>query len=88
MFSSFKALYGVQPKVGAPPILQPSTPITVSELVEYRELHLQSLKQHLANPQNRMKNMADKKHSNLQFQAGDKGLTQITTLHSSQQTLP
>jgi hypothetical protein len=45
--SPFKALYGVEAQIGAPPLPQQNTPVTVSELVEHRELHLKSLKQHL-----------------------------------------
>lgn len=70
--SPFKALYGHDPKVGAAPSLQQITPPIVSELVENRELHLQSLKENLANAQNRMKVMADKYRSNVEFQVGDK----------------
>jgi translation initiation factor IF-1 len=58
--------------VGAAPSLQQITPPTVSELMENRELHLQSLKENLANAQNRMKVMADKHRSNVEFQVGDK----------------
>jgi len=38
--SPFKALYGYDPKVGAAPLIQQTTPVTVAELVENRELHL------------------------------------------------
>jgi hypothetical protein len=51
--------------------------VIVSELVEHRELHLKSLKQHLAAAQNRMKTMADRKRSNLQFQVGDMVLLKL-----------
>jgi hypothetical protein len=40
--SPFKALYGYEPKVGDAPVLQPTTPPTIAELVENQELHLQS----------------------------------------------
>lgn len=38
--SPFKALYGVEAQIGAPPTLQHDTPLAVSELIEHRELHL------------------------------------------------
>lgn len=63
--SPFKALYGVEANVGAGLVLQPNTPQSVVELVEYKELHLQSLKKHLDLAQNKMKVMADKKRSNI-----------------------
>ena len=75
--SPFKALYGVEVKIGASPVLEATTPSTVADLVEHRELHLQSLKQHLAAAQNRMKVMADKERSNLQFQVGDMVLQKL-----------
>lgn len=67
----------MEAKIGAPPVLEETTPCSVSELVENRELHLQSLKQHLADAQNRMKIMADKKRSNLHFQVGDMVLLKL-----------
>lgn len=75
--SPFKALYGYDPKVGATPSLQPTTPSTVAELVENRELHLQALKEHLASEQNRIKVMADKQRSDIEFQVGDKVLLKL-----------
>jgi hypothetical protein len=45
--------------------------------VENRELHLQSIKQHLANAQNRMKLMADRNRTDLQFQVGDQVLLKL-----------
>jgi len=69
--SPFMALYGMEANVGAAPVLQPNTPQSVAELIEHREPHLQSLKKHLELAQNRMKVMADKKRSNLEFQVGD-----------------
>lgn len=63
--------------MGAAPDLQPTTPLSVTELIEYRELHLQSLKKHLELAQNRMKTMANKKRFNLQFQVGDLALLKL-----------
>jgi hypothetical protein len=54
-----------------------TTPPTVAELVENRQLHLQSLKQHLAAAQNRMKVMADRKRADLQFCVGDQVLLKL-----------
>lgn len=63
--SPFKALYGYEPNVGATPSVPSTTPVDVTEIVENRELHLQSLKQHLAHAQNRMKLMADRKRTDV-----------------------
>ena len=75
--SPFKALYGYEPKVGATPATTQSTSPSVAEVISNRELHLQSLKQHLSGAQNRMKVMAGKKRSDLQFQAGDQVLLKL-----------
>lgn len=75
--SPFKALYGYEPNVGATSILHPAISPTVAELVEHRELHLQSIKTHLANAQNRMKMLADRKRTDLQFQIGDQVLLKL-----------
>lgn len=40
--SPFKALYGVEANMGTATFLLPDTPQSVAELVEHRELHLQS----------------------------------------------
>jgi len=74
--SPFKALYGVEANIGIPSSSDTSTPITVTELIEKREFHLQSLKQHLVQAQNRMKTMSGKKRY-LQFQVGDKVLLKL-----------
>jgi hypothetical protein len=71
------ALYGVEPNVGAAPVLQPNTPKSVTDLIEHRELHLQSLKKNLELAQNRMKMMADRNRTNLQFQVGDMVLLKL-----------
>jgi hypothetical protein len=75
--SPFKALYGYEPKVGAIPAVTPATSTSAFEVISNRELHLQSLKQHLADAQNRMKVMADKKRRDLQFQVGDQVLLKL-----------
>jgi len=75
--SPFKALYGYEPTVGATLLISPDTLPTIADIIENRELHLQSLKQHLASAQNRMKVMADKKRVDLQFQMGDQVLLKL-----------
>ena len=65
--SPFKALYGYDPKVGAAPTIQQTTPVNVAELVENRELHLQALKENLAKAQNIIKVMADKHRTDIEF---------------------
>ena len=59
--SPFKALYGYEPNIGAVPSLPPTTTASVADIIEHRELHLQSLKEHLARAQNRMKLVVDSK---------------------------
>lgn len=63
--------------MGATPLVSPATLPTDADIIENRELHLQSLKQHLAGAQNRMKVMADKKRVDLQFQVGDQVLLNL-----------
>lgn len=63
--------------MGTPTAMQPSTHVSVSELVANWELHLQSLKEHLTTAQNRMKTMADRKRCDLQFQVGDQVLLKL-----------
>ncbi|WVZ49037.1 LOW QUALITY PROTEIN: hypothetical protein U9M48_000419 [Paspalum notatum var. saurae] len=69
--SPFKALFGYEPNLGVSGPLSASTPPSVAELAQVRELHLQVLKQHLAAAQNRMKLQADRGRVELQFQPGD-----------------
>lgn len=75
--SPFKALYGYEPRLGAIPSIPGETPPSVTEIIEHRELHMQALKHHLAQAQNRMKVMADKKRTDHQFQVGDKVLLKL-----------
>jgi len=49
----------------------------VAEIIEHRELHIQSLKEHLARAQNRMKQVADTKCTDYQFTVGDKVLLKL-----------
>jgi hypothetical protein len=57
--SSSKALYGYEPNVGAAPTLTEDTSTSVAEIITNRVAHLQSIKHHLAQAQNRIKVMAD-----------------------------
>lgn len=75
--SPFKALYGYEPNLGAVPSIQQETSPQVPDIIEHRELHLQSLKQHLARAQNRMKLLTDQKHQDFQFSVGDKVLLKL-----------
>jgi hypothetical protein len=75
--SPFKALYGYDPQIVATPTVQPTTPVSVVELVENKELHLQALKDHLAKAQNRIKVLADKHRTDQEFQIGDQVLLKL-----------
>jgi hypothetical protein len=75
--SPFKALYGYEPNIGAVPSIPPRTSTSVVGIIEHRELHLQSLKEHLARSQNRMKLVADTKRKDHQFSVGDKVLLKL-----------
>lgn len=75
--SPFKALYGYEPNIGAIPSLPDTTSPTVIEIIENRELQLQSLKDSLARAQNRMKMQAYQKCSDAQFAVGDKVLLKL-----------
>lgn len=75
--SPFKALYGYEPNIGAVPSIPSSTSTSVADIIEHRELHLQSLKEHLARAQNRMKLVADTKRTYYQFAVGDKVLLKL-----------
>jgi len=73
----FKALYAYDPNLSLAPVNHQEVQQSVQELVKDREIHLQSLKQHLASAQSRMKFQADKKRSELQFQPGDQVLLKL-----------
>jgi hypothetical protein len=75
-YSPFKALYGYEPNIGAVPSIPPTTSASVAGIIEHRELHLQSLKEHLAWSQNRMKLVANAKRKD-QFSVGDKVLLKL-----------
>ena len=75
--SPFKAMYGYEPKLAAEPTLSPTASTSVTEMVENREQHLQSLKTHLARAQNKMKQSADQKRKDFQFQVGEQVLLKL-----------
>jgi len=53
----FKALYGYDANLGAIPTITPDTTPDVNEVIQNRKFHLQSLKEHLAKAQNKMKKL-------------------------------
>ena len=75
--SPFKALYGYDLNLGAAPIPPADATPSVTHLIENRELHLQVLKQRLAQAQNRMKVFADKNRTDQQFSVGDQVLLRL-----------
>lgn len=76
--SPFKALYGYDANVGALSTDSATSNASLSsEAAQERQLHLQTLKEHLAAAQNRMKLQADKKHTDLVFQVGEKVLLKL-----------
>lgn len=76
--SPFKALYGYDANVGALSTDSVTSDASLSsEAAQERQLHLQTLKEHLAAAQNRMKLQADKKRTDLVFQVGEKVLLKL-----------
>lgn len=75
--SPFKALYGYEPNLRAVPSIPQDTSPQVTDIIEHRELHLQSMKQHLTRAQNRMKLLADKKRQDFPFSVGDQVLLKL-----------
>lgn len=75
--SPFKALYAYDPNLSLAPLDPQEVQQLVQDMVQDREIHLQSLKQHLLNAQSRMKLQADKKRSDVQFQLGEKVLLKL-----------
>jgi hypothetical protein len=66
----FKELYGYEPNLALAPTIEPNTTYSSGDHTNM-ELHMQALKQHLAESQNNMKLQADKKRIKLEFQVGD-----------------
>jgi hypothetical protein len=75
--SPFKALYGCEANIGAVPTIPEATSPTVAEIIQNIELHLQSIKEHLARAQNRMKLLADRQRTDYQFAVGDQVLLKL-----------
>ncbi|XP_066396593.1 uncharacterized protein [Miscanthus floridulus] len=73
----FKALYGYDANLGAIPTITPDTNPDVNEVIQNRKFHLQSLKEHLARAQNKMKQTADTKRTYFQFTVGDQVLLKL-----------
>jgi len=61
------ALYRYEPKIGALPSPPDQASSSVAEFATARQLHLDSLKLHLAAAQNQMKAQVDKKRVDRQF---------------------
>lgn len=79
----FKALYGYEANLGAVPAIPHATQPSVNEMIEHREEHQQSLKEHLARAQNKMKLYADKNRQDIIFQVGDKVFLKLQTYTQS-----
>lgn len=74
---SIQGIVWLWTNIGAVPTISATTSPIVSEIIENRELQLQSLKDSLARAQNRMKLQADNKRSDAQFAVGDKVLLKL-----------
>lgn len=75
--SPFEALYGYAPNLGAAPVAVDQVSAPVAEVIANRSEHLESLKQHLATAQNRMKQQADRHRRDHSFQVGDMVLLKL-----------
>jgi hypothetical protein len=75
--SPFKALYAYEPNLALAPSIQSDVLPAVADMVHHREIHIQSLKQHLARAQNKMKTQADKKRTQLDFAVGAQVLLKL-----------
>lgn len=77
--SPFKALYGYEPNLGVVSVAStdPTTDVTVQELMEERAAHAQMLKEQLAVAQNHMKLQADKSRVDRSYQVGEEVLLKL-----------
>ena len=75
--SPFKALYGYEPNLGAVPGVSDNTSTEVADVIANRAAHLESLKTHLSQAQNKMKVMADRNKTDFQLQVGDHVLLKL-----------
>jgi hypothetical protein len=73
----FKALYGYEANMGMMIPLSYGTNSDAMEMLQDRETQLSALKQHLSQAQNRIKNQADKKRIDRQFQIGEQVLLKL-----------
>jgi hypothetical protein len=70
--SPFKALYGCEPNLGALPPFDKDNMSEAVLILRDRQAHLDNIKLHLANAQNRMKMQADRHRSEKEFSVSDK----------------
>lgn len=75
--SPFKALYGIEPNFGTLPNLGSADGDAITDVAAERQAHLDLLREQLLRAQVRMKNQADKKRSDRQFQVGDDVLLKL-----------
>lgn len=73
----FKALYGYEANMGMILPLSYGPNSDAMEMLQDRETQLSALKQHLSQAQNRIKNQADKKRTDRQFQIGEQVLLKL-----------
>lgn len=69
--SPFKALYGYEPQLGTMLPVPDGDQSQAAKLLQNRATHLNLLKHHLSNAQNRMKIQADRQRTDRQFQVGE-----------------
>jgi hypothetical protein len=75
--SPFKALYGVEPNFGAMPNMGSVDEEVLGKVTIDRQAYLDLLREHLIRAQVRMKNQADKRRSDRQFEVGEEVLLKL-----------
>jgi hypothetical protein len=75
--SPFKELYGIEPNFGALPNLSSVDDASLGDVPVERQVYLDLLREHLLRAQVRMKNQADKHHSDRQFEVGEDVLLKL-----------
>ncbi|XP_071683515.1 uncharacterized protein [Lolium perenne] len=75
--SPFKALYGLEPNMGALPDMSQAEESPVTDILTERAAQLTVLKENLARAQNHMKRNADKKRVEKEFSVEDKVLLKL-----------
>ena len=78
--SPFEALYGFKPPL-LPAIGGPFTELSVDEYLQQRREVVQQLKQELASTRNRMKQFADRKRSDREFEVGEQVYLRLRYQH-------